>query len=122
VLPLGLQEKVLSLIWGVAMMGIVVQLTAFLTRRSDDYERIAFVFYLALGWIPVLWVGDDIYRNLAPLGIALLFAGGMAFSIGVIFYLWKRLPYGHAIWHLFVVAGCAFHYFAILFYVIPNAI
>ena len=120
VLPPDQQERVLALVWGLALMGILVQLTAFLAKRSDGYERIAFVFYLVLGWLPVLWAGDDIYKNLATPGLGLLFAGGMAFSIGVIFYLWKRLPYGHAVWHLFVVVGCAFHYFSIFLYVIPN--
>jgi len=114
--------QLLALVWGLAFAGMTVQLVAFLTRRSDSYERVAFIFHLILGWVPVLWAGDDIYRNLAPLGLKLLFVGGIAFSIGVIFYVWKNLPYGHAVWHLFVVAGCAFHFFGIYIYVIPKAI
>ncbi|MDA0652360.1 MAG: hemolysin III family protein [Proteobacteria bacterium] len=120
-MPAGREWELLALVWVVAIVGIVVQLASFLTGRSDGYERIAFVFYLALGWLPILWVGDDIYRNLELAGLMLLFAGGVAFSIGVVFYLWKRLPYGHAVWHLFVVAGCAFHFFAIFHYVVPMA-
>ena len=118
-MPAGQEWQLLALVWGLATVGITVQVAAFLAGRSDGYERIAFVFYLALGWVPVLWAGDKIYRNLAPAGLNLLFAGGMAFSIGVVIYLWKRLPYGHAVWHLFVVAGCALHFFAIFHYVIP---
>ena len=118
-MPPGQEWHLLALVWGLAMVGIIVQSSAFLTGRSDSYERVAFVFYLGLGWVPVLVAGDEIYRNLAQGGRNLLFAGGIAFSVGVVFYLWKRLPYGHAVWHLFVVAGCALHFLAIFHYVIP---
>ena len=118
-MPPGQEWKLLAMVWGLAVVGILVQVAAFLAGRSNGYERVAYVFYLAMGWIPVLWAGDEIYRNLAQGGLNLLFAGGIAFSVGVIFYLWKRLPYGHAVWHLFVVAGCALHFMAIFHYVIP---
>ena len=118
-MPAGQEWELLALIWGLATIGIVVQFAAFLAGRSHGYERVAFGFYLAMGWIPILWAGDDIYRNLVPAGLYLLFAGGIAFSAGVVFYLWKRLPYGHAVWHLFVVGGCALHFLAIFHYVIP---
>ena len=119
-MPPGQEWTLLALVWGPALAGIFVQLAAFLTNRSDGYERFAFVFYLALGWIPLLWAGDDVFRTLAPLGVDLLVAGGISFTIGVVFYLWRRLPYGHAVWHLFVVAGCAFHFFSIFHYVVPE--
>ena len=112
----------MSLVWGLALLGIAIQVASFLTRRSGAYERIAFAFYLALGWIPMLWAGEDVVRALAPMGLALLVAGGVAFTVGVVFYLWKHLPYGHAVWHLFVVAGCGFHFFAIFHYVVPETI
>jgi hemolysin III len=119
-MPPGQEWALLSFVWGLAIGGISIQLAAFLTRRSDGYERFAFVFYLAMGWIPILWVGEDVLRTLAPVGLALLVAGGIAFSFGIVFYLWKRLPYGHALWHLFVVSGCAFHFFSIFYYVVPK--
>ncbi len=119
-MPPGQEWTLLALVWGPALAGILVQLAAFLTNRSDGYERFAFVFYLALGWLPLLWAGDDVFRKLAPLGLDLLVAGGISFTIGVVFYLWRRLPYGHAVWHLFVVAGCAFHFFSIFHYVVPE--
>ena len=52
-------------------------------------------------------------------GLALLAAGGIAHTVGVIFYKWRRLPYNHAVWHGFVLAGSALHFFAVLLYVIP---
>ena len=121
-MPRGKEWTLLSLVWGLAILGIAIQVVSFLTRRSGAYERIAFGFYLALGWIPMLWAGDDVVRALAPMGFALLVAGGVAFTIGVVFYLWKQLPYGHAVWHLFVVAGCGFHFFSIFHYVVPETI
>jgi hemolysin III len=110
----------LIVIWSVAALGIGVQVTAFLAGRAAGYERVAFLFYLAMGWLPISLAGKELLRALAPLGLALLIAGGLAYSVGVAFYLWKRLPFGHAVWHLFVVAGSAFHFFAILLYVIPE--
>lgn len=118
----GQEWTLLALVWGLALSGILIQLGAFVTKRSDGYERFAFVFYLALGWIPILWVGGDVFRALEPLGLALLVAGGVSFSIGVVFYLWKRLPYGHAVWHLFVVAACVFHFYSIFYYVVPETL
>jgi hemolysin III len=121
-MPQGKAWILLALVWGLAMLGIAVQVASFLTRRSGAYERFAFIFYLALGWIPMLWAGEDVFGALAPMGLALLVAGGVAFTIGVVFYLWKHLPYGHAVWHLFVVAGCSFHFFSIFHYVVPETI
>ena len=120
-MPSGQEWVLLVIIWSLAMGGIAIQLTAFLARRSDAYERFSFIFYLAMGWIPILWAGEEVFGALMPLGLALLVAGGIAFSVGVVFYLWKRLPYSHAVWHLFVVSGTAFHYFSIYHYVVPEA-
>lgn len=121
-MPPGQEWTLLVFIWGLAMVGIAIQWSAFLTNRSDDYERFAFVFYLVMGWIPILWAGEDVFGALAPLGFILLAAGGVAYSIGVVFYLWKRLSHGHAVWHLFVVAGSALHFFSIYHYVVPEAL
>jgi len=52
-------------------------------------------------------------------GLLWLLAGGLSYTVGALFYLWKELPYHHAVWHLFVLAGAICHYFAILFYVLP---
>ncbi len=119
IMPAGQDLMLLSFVWSVAAVGIAIQLTSFFIGRSDDYERFAYVLYLAMGWAPLLWVSDDISGFLAPAGLALLIAGGIAYSSGVIFYLWKSLRYSHAIWHLFVVAGGAFQFFSIFHYVIP---
>ena len=108
-------------VWGLAALGVGVKSLAFLTHRSRVYERFAFIFYLAMGWVPILWDGRAVLEKLIPMGLALLVAGGITFSVGVVFYLWRRFPYGHAVWHLFVVAGAAFHYFSIYLYVVPQS-
>jgi hemolysin III len=56
----------------------------------------------------------------SPEGVRWLLAGGLAYSAGLIFYAWAKLPYNHAVWHVFVLVGSACHYFAVLFYVVPT--
>ena len=71
-----------------------------------------------MGWLVV--VAWEPVMTLIPMGgIALIAAGGMAYTVGVIFFAAKRIPYNHAIWHLFVLAGSIFHYVAVLLYVLP---
>jgi len=74
------------------------------------------LLYIALGWSVVVAL-KPLSAALAGNGLLLLFAGGVAYTVGVLFYLWDRLPYNHAIWHLFVLAGSACHYGAIFYYV-----
>ena len=73
-----------------------------------------------MGWLIVL-ASKQLIANIAYGGLILLLAGGLAYSVGVVFYAWKKLPYNHAIWHLFVLAGSICHYFAILYYLVPTA-
>lgn len=114
--------ELLALIWSLAFVGIGIQATAFLIGHSERYEKVGYILYLAMGWLPVLFISEVVFGLLAPMGLALLVAGGLAYSIGVIFYLWKSLRFGHAIWHLFVVAGGGFHFFSIYYYVVPNVV
>jgi hemolysin III len=98
-------------VWGLAVAGITLRLV--LRRRPTG----AFVvLYLAMGWCVVV-AAKPLLAALMPGGIALLAAGGVAYSIGVVFYAWRSLPYAHAIWHGFVLAGSAFHFAAVLLYV-----
>jgi hemolysin III len=105
----------LVVIWALALAGIALRVAR--GRRST---ATAVVFYLAMGWA-VLAALDPLRENVAPGGIRLLTAGGLAYTAGVAFYVWRRLPYHHAIWHAFVLLGSILHFFAILFYVIPLA-
>jgi hemolysin III len=69
--------------------------------------------YLAMGWCMVV-AARPLFAAVGPAGAALIVAGGLAYSLGVPFYVWRRLPYHHAVWHLFVLAGSGFHYAAVL--------
>jgi hemolysin III len=71
-----------------------------------------------MSWIIVIAI-KPMLAVLDKGGLELLILGGLAYTAGVVFYVWEKLPYSHAIWHLFVMAGSAFHFFSILFYVIP---
>jgi hemolysin III len=107
--------SLLAVIWTLAILGIVLRVT--LGRRST---AVAVGLYIAMGWT-VLAAIKPLMANLAPGGVLLLFLGGVVYTTGTAFYVWRRLPYHHAIWHVFVLAGSIFHFFAILFYVIPLA-
>jgi hemolysin III len=73
-----------------------------------------------MGWL-LLIVIKPLAVSLATGGLILLLTGGLLYTFGVIFYVWKNLSYSHAIWHLFVMAASTAHFFAILFYVMPSA-
>lgn len=104
----------LALIWTLAVAGVAARL---LLRG----RRHGFVVgcYVAMGWA-VLLVIVPLVRQLPARGVALLVAGGLAYTLGVWFYQWKSLRYSHAVWHGFVLAGSALHFFAVLLDVIPG--
>ena len=99
-----------GVVWGLAVAGIALRLA--MKRRPT---ALFLALYLAMGWCVVV-AAKPLLAALAPGGIALLVAGGLAYSLGVVFYVCRR-PYHHAVWHAFVLAGSAFHYAAVLRYV-----
>ncbi|WP_020647694.1 PAQR family membrane homeostasis protein TrhA [Solimonas variicoloris] len=103
-----------ALTWGLAAIGVVFKIFA-----TGRYEKLSLVIYLAMGWCAVVAI-QPILERLATGGLLLTLAGGLAYSGGVVFYVWERLRYHHAIWHLFVLAGSVLQYFAIFFYVVPG--
>jgi len=103
----------LAIVWGLAILGIALEV-AVRTRR------ISVALHLTMGWLIVIAV-EPLARSLHPDGLLLLALGGMAYTLGVVFYAWQRLPYNHAVWHLFVMAGSACHFACVLGYVIPPA-
>jgi hemolysin III len=100
-----------GVVWALALAGITLRLVL---RRRPTTLFVA--LYLAMGWCVVV-AAKPLVAAVMPGGIALLAAGGVAYSVGVVFYAWRRLPYAHAIWHGFVLAGSAFHFAAVLLYV-----
>ncbi|MGD7047163.1 hemolysin III family protein [Rossellomorea marisflavi] len=100
-----------GIVWGLAIVGII-----FKCYFVDRFQIVSTLFYLIMGWL-VLAAIKPLYESLTPAGFDLLLTGGILYSVGAIFYVWKKIPYNHAIWHLFVLAGSSFMYFCILFYV-----
>ena len=85
---------------------------------TGRYKAFSIALYLGMGW-SILLALKPLVHSVERGGIALLVAGGLTYTAGIVFYLWRRLPYHHAVWHLFVLAGSICHYFAVLFYVLP---
>jgi len=98
-----------GIIWGVAIAGIVIR-SIYLTR----FRKLMVALYLAMGWMFVVAVGPMI-RNLPQVSMIFLLLGGIFYSVGVVFYMWRNLKYGHGIWHLFVLAGSIMHFFAVVY-------
>lgn len=97
-----------GIIWGLAITGIVIR-SIYLTR----FRKLMVGIYLAMGWM-FLTAVVPMVRNLPASSITFLFIGGGLYSIGVIFYAWRNLKYGHGIWHLFVLGGSIMHFFSVL--------
>ena len=104
-----------GVIWGLAVAGIVLRMTP-LSRLP----AVAVLLYVIMGWAVVV-ATKPLIHAVAPGGLLLLLLGGLAYTGGLAFYGWRRLPYSHAVWHGFVLAGSVLHFFAVLFYVIPLA-
>jgi len=105
--------------WGWSMFGVIWGLTlvgiGFKAFFAGRFNVVSTLLYLALGWICVIAIKPMI-ENVPAAGMWWLLGGGLAYSFGTIFYLWKRLAYHHAIWHLFVLAGTACHFVAVYEY------
>jgi hemolysin III len=102
-----------AVVWSLAVVGIATE--AFWTYRPG---WLSVVVYVGMGWLVAFMVGP-LRAALPANGIALLFAGGLAYTGGTVFYAIKRVPYFHMVWHLFVIAGSVCHFLAVLLYVMP---
>ena len=99
-----------GIVWGIALLGIAFQ-ALFIHR----YRILSVASYLAMGWAVVFAI-KPILRHLPRPAILWLAAGGLCYTVGIVFYAWKR-PFFHAVWHLFVLAGSLCHFFSILLYI-----
>ncbi len=101
-------------VWAAAILGIT--LNAISVNR---FAHLSLFLYIAMGW-SLIFAITDVVRNLPVPGVMLLMLGGAGYTIGVIFYVVKRVRYFHSVWHLFVLAGSTLHYLCIVFYVLPQ--
>jgi hemolysin III len=103
-----------GVIWGLAALGILYTLLF-----SGRFKLLSVALYLGMGWLCVIAV-KPMLDAFPMAGIGWLLAGGLAYTAGVVFYLWRGIPHHHAIWHLFVMIGSACHFFSVMFFVIPR--
>ncbi len=97
--------------WGIALIGVVFKL--FYTGR---FNKLSTLLYVLMGWM-VVFAGKDLVNNLSTEGLVWLIAGGLLYTIGALLYIRDKLPYNHAIFHLFVLLGSISHFISIYFYV-----
>lgn len=109
-------QSLFALVWSFALAGIVFKILF-----GKRFPVLSVLSYLLMGWIGIVAV-QPLLALLGFAPAALLVAGGMAYSLGVIFFAWKRFRHHHAIWHLFVLVGSVCHFLAIAIYVIPYAV
>ena len=104
-----------AITWLLAALGVIVELSAL--RR---FRGAMVALYIAMGWVGVIAI-KPLVAALPAAGLWLLFGGGVSYTFGVVFYVWRSLRYHHAVWHLFVLGGSVLQYFAVLWYVLPKA-
>lgn len=105
--------SIFGTVWGMALLGCAFK--AFFAKR---FLFMSTIFYVLMGWLIVLaWA--PLTAAVATGGIVLLVAGGIMYTLGTVFYVWRGFPFHHAVWHIFVLAGSVLHFFAVLFYLLP---
>ena len=111
-LPDSLGWELFWTAWGIAAFGVILKL--FFTGRFETFST---VLYLVMGWLIVFdfsTLADRMENN----GLLLLFAGGLFYTVGIVFYAIEKIPYNHVIWHFFVLGGAICHFFMVYFFVI----
>jgi hemolysin III len=99
-----------GVVWGLAILGV-----SFKVLGGLKHQRLSILTYLGMGWL-ALFAIRLFWLHIQLPGLLWIFSGGVAYTLGVLFYAAKRLPYNHLIWHLFVIAGTACHFCAVLWY------
>jgi hemolysin III len=109
--PLG--WSLFGIVWGLAIAG-----TVFKCFFAKKYLLTSTLLYVVMGWM-IVFAWKPLVTNLAPEGLMYLIIGGLLYTFGAVFYVWRGFRFHHAVWHLFVIAGSAALFFCILFYVLP---
>ena len=102
--------QLLAVVWSIGGIGALLKIF-----YAGRLRWLSTCLYLALGWM-VVWKWEVILADMQPKLLTWLFAGGILYSLGALFYLWKTLRFHHTIWHVFVLGGSTCHYMAVLFY------
>lgn len=104
--------RIFFIVWGIATLGTLLKIFA-----TGKFEKLSLILYLAMGWL-IVFDFKSLLEVQSSLGITFLGLGGLFYTLGTIFYANERIPFNHAIWHVFVLAGSIFHFFFIFFDVI----
>ena len=102
-----------ALVWSLTVIGVLFKI--FLIHR---FKIISTIAYILMGWL-IIFAIKPLMQLLPEGGLLLLIYGGLAYTLGTIFYAWEKLPFNHTIWHSFVLTGSICHFFAIMFYIVP---
>ncbi|MDA0176429.1 PAQR family membrane homeostasis protein TrhA [Mesoflavibacter profundi] len=100
------------IVWAIAGFGVILKL--FFTGKFETFSTL---LYLVMGWL-IVFDFSTLSSLMASNGLVLLIAGGLAYTVGIVFYAIEKIPYNHVIWHLFVLAGAILHFFMVLFFVV----
>jgi hemolysin III len=97
-----------GVIWTLAILGVVLK-----SVWIHKFKKTSVAVYVMMGWLCLI-AFRELIKHVPPLSLVLLAVGGIFYTMGVIFYGWKKLPFNHAVWHVFVLGGSAFHFFSVL--------
>ena len=98
-----------GVVWGLALMGIIMKCISI-----DKFEKFSYFIYLLMGWLCVI-AFDEMLLKIPSSSMVFLAISGGSYSLGFLFYAWKRLPYNHFVWHIFVLCGSIMHFFSVLY-------
>ncbi|WP_299336218.1 hemolysin III family protein [uncultured Psychroserpens sp.] len=99
-------------VWGIAAFGVILKL--FFTGKFETFSTL---LYLVMGWL-IVFDFSKLADRMDTIGLYLLFAGGLFYTLGIVFYAVEKIPYNHVIWHFFVLGGAICHFFMVYFHVI----
>lgn len=116
VLRTGIGQNLFYFVWAFAAFGIVSKLLF-----GKRFPVLSVISYLVMGWVGIVAV-QPLFAALGFAPVALIVAGGIAYTVGVIFFAWHSIKHHHAIWHIFVLLGSIFHFLAIAIYIIPYSV
>jgi len=102
-----------GIVWGIALLGTIFKI--FLVKK---FKILSTLIYIMMGWL-IIFAWQPLSTTFQKQGLILLVIGGITYTVGTIFYGWRKLPYNHAVWHVFVLAGSVLHFLAILLFAIP---
>ena len=111
----GLRIGIMIAIWSIAILGVIFKIVTI--GDFDRYKAISLIMYIGMGWLALFTI-KPVIRMTSIRFLFWILAGGLAYSVGTIFYSIKRIPYNHAIWHIFVLGGTILHFIGIFLYLV----